>query len=92
MAASHHGDTPHSGKPVTLVPVTPYTTSVDVNLWRVGHAEASQAGRGDSSVIEGRAGRGPSRMRPRSEVVESDPQASGPAQVVSGRAVRAGIR
>lgn len=31
MAASHHGDTPHSGKTVTSVPVTPYTTSVDVN-------------------------------------------------------------
>jgi hypothetical protein len=31
VAASHHGDTPHSGKPVTSVPVTPYTTSVDVN-------------------------------------------------------------
>ena len=35
MAASHHGDTPHSGKPVTSVPVTPYTTSVDVNLANV---------------------------------------------------------
>ena len=32
MAASHHGDTPYSGKTVTSVPVTPYTTSVDVNL------------------------------------------------------------
>jgi hypothetical protein len=32
VAASHHGDTPHSGKTVTSVPVTPYTTSVDVNL------------------------------------------------------------
>ena len=31
MAASHHGDTPYSGKTVTSVPVTPYTTSVDVN-------------------------------------------------------------
>ena len=31
VAASHHGDTPHSGKTVTSVPVTPYTTSVDVN-------------------------------------------------------------
>ena len=31
MAASHHGDTPHSGNSVTSVPVTPYTTSVDVN-------------------------------------------------------------
>ena len=34
MAASHHGDTPHSGKTVTSVPVTPYTTSVDVNAPR----------------------------------------------------------
>ena len=31
MAASHHGDTPHSGNSLTSVPVTPYTTSVDVN-------------------------------------------------------------
>jgi hypothetical protein len=31
VAASHHGDTPYSGKTVTSVPVTPYTTSVDVN-------------------------------------------------------------
>src|SRR5690349_5547999 len=31
VAASHHVDTPHSGRPVTSVPVTPYTTSVDVN-------------------------------------------------------------
>jgi hypothetical protein len=32
VAASHHGDTPYSGKTVTSVPVTPYTTSVDVNF------------------------------------------------------------
>jgi hypothetical protein len=32
VAASHHGDTPHSGNSVTSVPLTPYTTSVDVNL------------------------------------------------------------
>ena len=32
MAASHHGDTPYSGNLVTPVPVTPYTTSVDVNV------------------------------------------------------------
>jgi hypothetical protein len=32
VAASHHGDTPYSGNLVTSVPVTPYTTSVDVNL------------------------------------------------------------
>ena len=32
MAASLHGDTPYSGKAVTSVPVTPYTTSVDVNI------------------------------------------------------------
>ena len=32
MAASHHGDTPYSGDTVTSVPVTPYTTSVDMNL------------------------------------------------------------
>lgn len=31
MAASHHGDTPYSGNSVTSVPVTPYTTSVDLN-------------------------------------------------------------
>src|SRR6185436_12118907 len=31
VAASHHRDTPHSGTTVTSVPVTPYTTSVDVN-------------------------------------------------------------
>ena len=33
VAASHHGDTPYSGNSVTSVPVTPYTTSVDVNAW-----------------------------------------------------------
>jgi hypothetical protein len=32
VAASHHGDTPYSGNSLTSVPVTPYTTSVDVNL------------------------------------------------------------
>jgi hypothetical protein len=32
VAASHHGDTPYSGNSVTSVPVTPYTTSVDVNF------------------------------------------------------------
>src|SRR6185437_11466822 len=44
VAASHHGDTPHSGNSVTSVPVTPYTTSVDVNerplagtLWTQHH-------------------------------------------------------
>ena len=31
VAAWHHGDMPHSGKTVTSVPVTPYTTSVQVN-------------------------------------------------------------
>ena len=31
VAASLHGDTPYSGKTVTSVPATPYTTSVDVN-------------------------------------------------------------
>ena len=31
VAASHHDDTPYSGNLVTPVPVTPYTTSVDVN-------------------------------------------------------------
>jgi hypothetical protein len=31
VAASLHGDTPYSGNSVTPVPVTPYTTSVDVN-------------------------------------------------------------
>ena len=34
VAASHHGDTPYSGNPVTPVPVTPYTTSVDVKRTR----------------------------------------------------------
>ena len=42
MAASLHGDTPYSGKTVTSVPVTPYTTSVDVNgvssVWRGARA------------------------------------------------------
>ena len=32
MAASLHGNTPYSGNSVTPVPVTPYTTSVDVNI------------------------------------------------------------
>jgi hypothetical protein len=32
VAASHHGDTPYSGNSVTSVPVSPYTTSVDVNF------------------------------------------------------------
>lgn len=32
MAASRHGNTPYSGKPVTSGSVTPYTTSVDVNV------------------------------------------------------------
>jgi hypothetical protein len=32
VAASFHGDTPYFGKPVTSVPVTPYTTSVDVSM------------------------------------------------------------
>jgi hypothetical protein len=31
VAASLHGDTPYSGNSVTPLPVTPYTTSVDVN-------------------------------------------------------------
>ena len=31
VAASHHGDTPYSGNQSHSVPVTPYTTSVDVN-------------------------------------------------------------
>ena len=37
MAASHHGDTPYSGNSVTSVPVTPYTTSVDVNYRDEAH-------------------------------------------------------
>ena len=41
MAASHHGDTPYSGKTVTSVPATPYTTSVDVN--RTGPMSSPQA-------------------------------------------------
>ena len=36
MAASLHGDTPYSGKAVTSVPATPYTTSVDVNAQVLG--------------------------------------------------------
>ena len=36
VAASHHGDTPYSGNSVTSVPVTPYTTSVDVNFTILG--------------------------------------------------------
>jgi hypothetical protein len=32
VAASLQGDTPYSGKTVTSIPATPYTTSVDVNL------------------------------------------------------------
>jgi hypothetical protein len=31
VAASYHGDTPYSGNSVTPVPVTSYTTSVNVN-------------------------------------------------------------
>jgi hypothetical protein len=36
VAASFHGDTPYSGKTVTSVPVTPYTTSVHVNRLAFG--------------------------------------------------------
>ena len=36
VAASHHGDTPYSGNSITSVPVTPYTTSVDVNVLTCG--------------------------------------------------------
>jgi hypothetical protein len=35
VAACLHGDTPYSGKAVTSVPVTPYTTPVDVNVGRL---------------------------------------------------------
>src|SRR6202007_2220379 len=38
VAASHHGDTPYSGNSLTSVPVTPYTTYVDVNLDRADTA------------------------------------------------------
>jgi hypothetical protein len=44
VAASHHGDTPYSGNSVTSLPVTPYTTSVDVNpdhAQRLGWSAAS---------------------------------------------------
>jgi hypothetical protein len=39
VAASLHGDTPYSGNSVTPVPVTPYTTSVDVNPSTHQHPE-----------------------------------------------------
>ena len=51
MAASHHGDTPYSGNSVTSVPVTPYTTSVDVNApttptpWLTATTSPSPTGR-----------------------------------------------
>jgi hypothetical protein len=49
VAASHHGDTPYSGNSVTPVPVTPYTTSVDVNgLLSQEEYEAKRAGIIDS--------------------------------------------
>jgi hypothetical protein len=41
VAASHHGDTPYSGNSVTSVPVTPYTTSVDVNVVWLYHCRSS---------------------------------------------------
>ncbi len=44
MAASHHGDTPYSGNSVTPVPVTPYTTSVDVNFPLVARGRSQQSG------------------------------------------------
>ena len=40
MAASLHGDTPYSGKTVTSVPATPYTTSVDVNACSADQVKA----------------------------------------------------
>ena len=46
----------------------------------------------DCSAIEGPTGRSGSGRRLRPAVMGSDPPASGPAQVVSGRAVRAGMR
>ena len=49
MAASHHGDTPYSGKTVTSVPVTPYTTSVDVNPAHQG-TSSHAGGRRDSNI------------------------------------------
>jgi len=44
VAASHHGNTPYSGNSVTLVPVTPYTTSVDVNALSTRKNTISRAG------------------------------------------------
>ena len=52
MAASHHGDTPYSGNSVTSVPITPYTTSVDVNRARRDLADtAGGTGRGRALII-----------------------------------------
>ena len=50
MAASLHGDTPHSGKTVTSVPVTPYTTSVDANLGPKDASEDNPQGFSDRCV------------------------------------------
>ena len=61
MAASHHGDTPYSGNSVTSVPVTPYTTSVDVNSFERVHSnepvlrlpDVSMFGLAASTVLHG---------------------------------------
>jgi hypothetical protein len=52
VAASHHGDTPYSGNSVTLVPVTPYTTSVDVNPGWLDRAVPALALTFSASVIK----------------------------------------
>ena len=44
VAASHHGNTPDTGKLATSVPVTPYTTSVGVNLGAAFCDERSRLG------------------------------------------------
>src|ERR1700758_3788377 len=67
MAASLHGDTPYSGRRVTSVPVTPYTTSVDVNLIRPGNPQVSGIGQVTAAGARtlGMVILGPVRDRPR---------------------------
>jgi hypothetical protein len=55
--ASIHGDTPYSGNSVTSVPVTPYTTSVDVNRKNCGRATGPVPASA-SAAQPGRQGRG----------------------------------
>jgi hypothetical protein len=57
-ACEANGDTPYSGNSVTSVPVTPYTTSVDVNSSpapsMVRGAEMTRAGRRSDGEIRPR--------------------------------------